>query len=189
MAGNGEALAVSKSEMDQIKNKIEEAMRRAPEFQALKQHIQITVTGEGLRIELLETKKGMFFESGSPKPSEFGSDLLARLSQELGKLPNRILLEGHTDSKPFTSRAEYSNWELSADRANSARRLMQENGLRADQVSSVRGFADQRLRNAKDPEDPSNRRISLIVQYLLNKDGDPSMSAAPAKPNPAGKTP
>ncbi len=166
MAGAGETMPNATLDMKQIKDKIEQAMKRAPEFQALKEHIQITVTGEGLRIELLETEKGMFFTSGSPAPSPFGEDLLARLAQELAKLPNRIFIEGHTDAAAFSSSRAYSNWELSADRANAARRFMQEKGLRPDQVSQVRGYADQRLRNPKNPTDPSNRRISLIVQYL-----------------------
>src|SRR5207237_494701 len=166
LAGSGESIAVTKLDMTQIKEKIDQAMKKAPEFQALKEHIQITITGEGLRIELLETEKGMFFDSGSPKPSAFGQDLLARLAQELGKLPNKILIEGHTDAQPFLGRGGYSNWELSSDRANASRRLMQEKGLREDQISQVRGFADQRLRNPKNPADPSNRRISVIVQYL-----------------------
>ena len=183
LAGNGEALAVSKDDMNQIRKKLEEAMKRAPDFQALKDHIQITVTGEGLRIELLETKKGMFFDSGSSRPSNFGEDLLKRLAAELGRLPNRILIEGHTDSKPFTSESEYSNWELSSDRANSARRIMQESGLRANQVSSVRGFADQRLRNPKDSEDPTNRRISVIVQYMTGMAGE-KPPAEPEKEKP-----
>jgi chemotaxis protein MotB len=88
------------------------------------------------------------------------------LAQELGKLPNKISIEGHTDSKPFAVGVAYGNWELSADRANSARRLMQENKLTVDQVSQVRGFADQRLRKPDQPFDSSNRRVSLIVQYL-----------------------
>ena len=166
MAGAGETLPNATLDMKQIKDKIEQAMKQAPGFQALKEHIQITVTGEGLRIELLETEKGMFFTSGSPAPSPFGEDLLARLAQELAKLPNRIFIEGHTDASPFSSNRAYSNWELSADRANAARRFMQEKGLRPDQVSQVRGYADQRLRTPKNPTDPSNRRISLIVQYL-----------------------
>jgi chemotaxis protein MotB len=139
---------------------------KAPEFQKLKDHISMTVTGEGLRIELLETEKGMFFESGSANPSEFGRDLLARLAVELGKLPNKLFMEGHTDAKPFANNGAYSNWELSADRANSARRWMQSSGIRPDQITQVRGYADQRLRNPKDPSDASNRRISVIVQYL-----------------------
>ena len=99
--------------------------------------------------------------------------MLMMLAQELGKLPNTISIEGHTDSKPFAGTGNYSNWELSADRANAARRLMQQNGLRADQVTQVRGYADQRLRKPDEPEDASNRRISVIVQYLgRGKDDD-----------------
>jgi chemotaxis protein MotB len=75
-------------------------------------------------------------------------------------------MEGHTDARPFASRNGYSNWELSADRANSARKLMQESGLRQDQVAEVRGFADQRLRRPDDPNSASNRRVSIVVKYL-----------------------
>jgi len=95
--------------------------------------------------------------------------MLVLLAQELGKLPNKLALEGHTDSKPYAEGSNYGNWELSSDRANAARRLMQHEGIRADQITQVRGFADQRLRNPGDPLDPSNRRISLIVQYLEKK--------------------
>jgi chemotaxis protein MotB len=84
----------------------------------------------------------------------------------MGKLPNKISIEGHTDSKPYSRSRDYGNWELSTDRANAARRLMQDKGLRDDQVSQVRGYADQRLRTTEDPLNPSNRRISVIVQYL-----------------------
>jgi chemotaxis protein MotB len=166
VAGQGDSLNISRIEMDRIKELLDQAMKRAPEFQKLKDHISMSVTGEGLRIELLETEKGMFFESGSSAPSEFGKDLLARLAAELGKLPNKIFMEGHTDAKPFADSRGYSNWELSADRANSARRIMQSSGIRGDQITQVRGYADQRLRNPKDPNDASNRRISVIVQYL-----------------------
>ncbi len=173
LAGSGESLAVSAMNMTQIKDKLEEAMKKAPQFQALKDHIQMTVTGEGLRVELLETQTGMFFDSGSPQPSAFGQSVLSRLAQELAKMPNKILVEGHTDASPFSSGRVYSNWELSSDRANAARRLMQEKGLREDQVTQVRGYADQRLRNPEKPGDPSNRRISLIVLYA-NGGADPA---------------
>jgi chemotaxis protein MotB len=187
MAGNAASLGLTKDDMAQIKKKIEEAMKRAPEFKALKDHISITVTGEGLRIELLETKDGMFFESGNAQPSPFGKDLLERLAAELGKMPNRVLIEGHTDSAPFVSRPDYSNWELSTDRANGARRLMQRRGLRPDQVTSVRGFADQQLRNAQDARDPTNRRITVIVQYMGTDTPDTSKSEAPEKSKGEGE--
>jgi chemotaxis protein MotB len=164
-AGTGETLAIKKDDMSKLQETLESAMKQIPEFQQMKDQVRLTITGEGLRIELLETEKGLFFQSGNSKPSQTGQDLLLALAQQLAKLPNNILLEGHTDSKPFAAGGAYGNWELSADRANSARRLMQANGLRPDQVVQVRGFADQKLWNKENPDDPSNRRISVIVQY------------------------
>lgn len=164
MSGNGESLTISKDHMDLLKGKIEQALRKSPEFSKLKDYVEMTVTGEGLRIELLESEKGMFFESGQPLPTDAGKDLLIRLAKEIGKMSNTILVEGHTDSRSY-QKADYSNWELSTDRANAARRIMQENGLRPDQVKQVRGFADQQLRLPDEPENPRNRRISIIIQY------------------------
>jgi chemotaxis protein MotB len=90
--------------------------------------------------------------------------LLALLATELKTLPNDLLIEGHTDATPYSSDANYSNWELSADRANSARRLLQQHGVRSNQVTQVRGYADQLLRVKTNPSDPSNRRISILVR-------------------------
>jgi chemotaxis protein MotB len=149
-----------------LKEQLQKSIRQIPKFDELQNHIDMTVTNEGLRIELTETANGVFFESGSDRMSAAGSDLVKLLAEELGKLPNNIAIEGHTDSKPYPPGAIYTNWELSSDRANSARRLMQNNGIRQDQITQVRGFADQRLRKPDSPLDPSNRRISLIVQYL-----------------------
>jgi len=169
MVGAGENFVVSKDNMEQLKEQLQKSIREVPKFDKLENHIDMTVTNEGLRIELTESAVGTFFDSGSARMSADGSDLLKLLAQELGKLPNHIAMEGHTDSKPYPAGATYGNWELSADRANAARRLMQQNGIGADQVTQVRGFADQRLRKADAPLDPSNRRISLIVQYLDKK--------------------
>ena len=165
-AGVDKTVEVSKDNMVELKRELERVIKTLPKFQAMKDQISITVTAEGLRIELMETKAGMFFQSGSARATDVGVSLLRVLSGELGKLPNRILIEGHTDATPYVSSGSYSNWELSSDRANQARQLMQASGLRGGQVFQVRGFADQELRNVKDPNDPGNRRITVIVQYL-----------------------
>jgi chemotaxis protein MotB len=150
-------------------------------FREAKDHIEMTVTSEGLRIELSESAAGTFFDSGSAQLNADGRELLITLAQELGKLPNKISIEGRTDSNPYTGSATYGNWELSTDRANAARRLMQQNGGGADQVVQVRGFADQRLRKPEAHLDPSNRRISLIVQYIAkNIDEDDATPPTPA---------
>jgi len=160
------AAPMSKDDLGKVKAEIEKAIRQVANFDKLKDHIELSVTPEGLRIELLESQKGTFFEIGQPEPNANGRELLITIAEELGKIPNKILIEGHTDSQPFAGAANYTNWELSADRANASRRLMQLHGLRADQVAQVRGFADQQPRNAKDPSDSANRRITLIVRYL-----------------------
>jgi len=165
-AGLGNAIEVPKEDMAKLREKIQEALKTVPNFRNLKDHVEITITSDGLRIELLETEAGMFFESGKPVPTESGSQLLGTLAVELGKLPNSLMIEGHTDSKPYSGDAAYSNWELSADRANSARKIMQAQGLRLEQVAQVRGFAERQLRHPEDPTNASNRRVSVIVEYL-----------------------
>ena len=184
MIGSGEAFQLSKQDMPKLKEQLQKSIRQMNDFDKLKNQIEMTVTSEGLRIELLESEAGTFFDSGNANPSANGKDLLTTLAAQLGQLPNKISIEGHTDSKPFAGKGSYSNWELSADRANAARRIMQESGVRADQVSQVRGYADQRLRKPDAPEDASNRRISLIVQYLVKPEED---DEKPAAGNEAGE--
>jgi chemotaxis protein MotB len=181
-AGAGENFVLNKDNMPKLKNQLEDKIRQMNDFEKLKSHVEMTVTSEGLRIELTESAAGTFFDSGSPKLNADGRELLVTLAQELGKLPNKLSIEGHTDSKPYATSGNYSNWELSTDRANAARRLVQANGIRGDQITQVRGFADQRLRKLDDPLDASNRRISLIVQYIV-KDNDEEA----ARPSAAGE--
>jgi chemotaxis protein MotB len=165
-SGSADNLPITKDNIQQLKERLEKSVHALNNLKSLSNQIEITVTPEGLRIELLETKDGSFFQTGSAVLNANGRELLTVLAQQLGTVPNRLSIEGHTDAHPYTGRAGYSNWELSTDRANAARRLMQEKGLRSDQVSQVRGYADQMLRVPSNPFDPSNRRITLIVQYL-----------------------
>ena len=190
-AGAGENFTLTKDDMPKLKDQLEEKIRQMNDFEKLKSHVEMTITSEGLRIELMESASGTFFDSGSPKLNVDGRDLLVTLAQELGKLPNRISIEGHTDSKPYATTGNYSNWELSTDRANAARRLMQINGVGAAQVTQVRGFADQRLRKPENPLDPSNRRVSLIVQYTPKNtgEGDAKPSTPAEEKKPDEKTP
>jgi chemotaxis protein MotB len=187
MVGAGENFIITKDNMPKLKDQLQQAMKQMSDFEKLKNHIEMTVTTEGLRIELSESATGTFFDSGSPKLNADGQELLIMLAQELGKLPNKLSIEGHTDSKPYAPSAAYSNWELSSDRANAARRIMQANGIRPDQVTQVRGFADQRLRKPDAPQDPANRRISLIVQYILKDDGDDDKESSGEKKEGAAK--
>jgi chemotaxis protein MotB len=164
--GDAENLPIDKDNVEKLKERIQKAIQNQKDLEKLAKQVEITITPEGLRIELIENKNGTFFESGSAKLSESGQELLGMLAGQLKSLPNHLLLEGHTDAQPYAPDATYTNWELSADRANAARRLLRTDGVRQDQVSQVRGYADQMLRVKNDPYDPSNRRISLIVQWV-----------------------
>lgn len=164
MTGNGPAAIKNDAEMQKLKEKIEKEIQQKAELQKLSKQIEITITPEGLRIEMLEGKNGTFYQSGSPQLSARGQELLALLAGELKTIQNPLLIEGHTDAQPYASDTGYSNWELSADRANAARRLLQQDGVRADQVTQVRGYADQMLRVKSNPFDPTNRRISILVK-------------------------
>jgi chemotaxis protein MotB len=180
MTGTGDAAiaAASTGQLEKLKEKIEQAIKERKDLEKLSKQIEMTITSEGLRIELLEGKDGTFYEIGSPKLNANGQELLTLLATELKTLPNSLLIEGHTDATPYSGSITtgYSNWDLSADRANSARRLLQQSGVRSNQVSQVRGYADQMLRVKNNPTDPSNRRVSILVK---NDDAPvPELSAA-----------
>jgi chemotaxis protein MotB len=168
--GVAEEMPFDKEKIEKLKEQLQQQIQQSAILKDVSKQVEMTITPEGLRIELLESKDGTFFDSGSTTLKADGKDMLSLLASKLTDVPNRVSVEGHTDSTPFASKI-YSNWELSEDRANVARRLMQHpGGLRENQVSQVRGFADQRLRTPLTPLDPSNRRISLIVQYLTPAD-------------------
>jgi len=170
MSGTGQNVTVTadsgenQKQLEELKEKLEQEIKARKDLEKLIKQIEITITPEGLRIEMLEDKNGTFYQSGSAHLSESGQELLALLAAELKTLPNQLLIEGHTDAAPYSNDADYSNWELSADRANSARRLLQQDGVRTDQVTQVRGYADQFLRVKNNPYDPSNRRVTILVK-------------------------
>jgi chemotaxis protein MotB len=182
MSGTGETVSIAgKEDLQKLKEKLEQEIKARKELQKLSKQIEITITPEGLRVELLEDKNGTFYQSGSTYLSNSGQELLSLLASELKTLPNNLLIEGHTDATQYSNDANYSNWELSADRANSARRLLQQDGVRQDQVTQVRGYADQLLRVKNNPTDPSNRRISILVKNLVAAPAEMKGAAAVGK--------
>lgn len=147
--------------------KLEHMIASKPEFSKFKNQIKITISKEGLRIELIENAHGLFFAIGSAALQPETAKLLSLIAKELGHIPNRIIIEGYTDARQFV-RKNYSNWELSTDRANAARRVMQAGGLRPKQVLEVRGYADNRLRDPANPYSYTNRRVSILVTPLVS---------------------
>jgi chemotaxis protein MotB len=180
--GTGDATAVKKQDMAKLKDNLMKTIEKMANYDKIKNLIEITVTPEGLQIELMEDPHGTFFELGSAEPSPILQNLLKVLAPEVGKLPNPLSIEGHTDSKPYSGLKAYGNWELSTDRANTARRLMESSGVRPDQVLQVRGFADRKLRKPKAPLDASNRRVTLIIQYLPSPAQPPAIISTGALP-------
>lgn len=186
-SGTGQALPLKRSDMNELKERLQHAAQQLPHFDRLSKQIEITASPEGLRIELLEDPGGTFFDLGSATPTPALAQFLALASKELGGVPNKISIEGHTDSLPYSGSANYTNWELSADRANAARRLMQSSGIGTHQIAQIRGFADQLPRKPDHPEDPSNRRITLIVQAdpdVVDRVQSPSNLAQVETPRP-----
>ena len=174
MAGAGHSVDVSQADMPKLKEKLLASARQLPNFERLKKQVEISASPDGLRIELMEQPGGTFFELGNAEPTPALQELLAVIAKELGKMPNKISIEGHTDSHPYSNKTGYTNWELSSDRANAARRMLQSNGVGLAQISQVRGFADQMPRLAQKPEDPSNRRITVVVDAMPEVDAGPA---------------
>lgn len=136
------------------------------DFRDLVDNIVVEITDEGLRIEIMESNNDAFFEVGTASLKGSAREILITIGKQMKELNNKIVVEGHTDARPFPNGSNgYSNYELSADRANSARRVLIESGLASNQVDEIRGYADNRLRDPKNPFDIVNRRISIIVKF------------------------
>jgi chemotaxis protein MotB len=148
--------------MEDTATAISKAFNEDKLLEAFKDQISFEFTDEGLRIQIQDKLKQVLFDSGSAKLKPYTLSILKEIGQELGKLPNHILIGGHTDSMVYPGKA-YTNWELSADRANSARRVLEASGLRPGQVQRVTGYADSVPLDNHDPSDPQNRRISIVV--------------------------
>jgi chemotaxis protein MotB len=172
--------------------KIEDAIASTPEFDKFKDKIQITVAKEGLRIELVENSTGLFFDVGSAQIKPETVKLLKLVAQEVGRLNNNVMIEGYTDARPYVGK-DYSNWELSTDRANTARRILEKNGVRQGQVLQVRGFADRNLKHPDQPMEAANRRVSILVaatpEKMAQDIAPPKPQAVPGKPSVVPQNP
>lgn len=158
---------------------------------ALKQYqdnINIQMTPDGLKIDVMDSDKFGMFEPGTSRLTVHGQTILARIAELVKKLPNYMSLTGHTDASPAeTGRADYTNWELSSDRAQTTRRFLTKSGLEAERAKKVTGMADRELFTPQEPRGPKNRRVSLIMlrgSHILIPDGAVPKSAEPEVPAP-----
>lgn len=154
--------------MQRVGDRIRESLNSADGLGRVGTQVEIVASKEGLRIELLEAGGGeTFFPFGSAAMKPVTRTALQTIAAELIGVPNSIIVEGHTDAAPFGSRAGYSNWELSSDRAHAARRVLELRGIGDDRIKEVRGYADKHLRVADNPLHASNRRITILLPLFL----------------------
>ena len=147
--------------------RIGEALAEAPEVGALRARVETVVTAGGLRIELIEgdPDESLFFALGSAQLRDAGRAALMVIGHELAGLENPVILEGHTDAAQYGI-GDYSNWELSSDRANAARRVLQRSGVEQARFHEVKGLADRDLRDPGHPLSPVNRRITITLPFV-----------------------
>jgi chemotaxis protein MotB len=150
--------------LEQAAQHLRDKLSAIPEFDKIKDRIEIKVTPEGLQIEMLDSAKEGFFDSGSATLKPETVVLLTAIAPELAGLGHPVVIDGHTDTAPYAATNGYTNWELSADRANAARRVLQVGGIKPNQLEAVRGYADTKLRLPDKPLDAQNRRISILVR-------------------------
>lgn len=164
----------------------EQALRRRlaeiEGFERIAHLVEVTLTDEGLRIELMESEQGAFYALGSPALTPIGRRVVEAVGDSLRTSSGRVVIEGHTDSLAYAP-GGYSNWDLSTDRANAARRVLEGSGVAADRVEEIRGYASGRPRLADHPEDPRNRRVSILLRDAA---AAPAESSPPARVVPDG---
>jgi chemotaxis protein MotB len=157
--------AEAKRLLEEAATELRKQLSGMEHFEQIMKQVEIKMTDSGLNIQMVEMPNSLFFDVGSANLSTAAEEVLQILARQLSKLPNKLVIEGHTDSRPYPAGAGYSNWELSTERANCARRYMINHGLPAEQVAEVSGYADTRLRHPENPADVGNRRISITVLY------------------------
>jgi chemotaxis protein MotB len=180
----GTASPPQQAEMEKFRQEGDRLMQMIaaiPDLIKFKDQIEIKITKDGLRIELIEQAEGLFFDIGSARLKPDAMQLLRLIASRIGTFPNDVVIEGHTDSRPYT-RSGYNNWDLSTDRANSARRVIEEGGIRERQITSVNGYADRRLKNPDKPLDYANRRVTILVAFSASLGSEPKTIAPAAAP-------
>jgi chemotaxis protein MotB len=177
---------IDRASLERSAQRIRDALAALPEADKLKGQIEIKATPDGMRIELIDSKEGTFFDNASAVLKPATERILGVIGREITTLDRPVVVEGHTDSRPYNKSDGYTNWELSADRANAARRQMERTGLKPSLVRAVRGLADRQLANDADPLDPRNRRVSILVVAHVS---DFASVAGDSAPHAAGEKP
>jgi chemotaxis protein MotB len=159
------AEAMERRQLDSLHKELRQAIDKSQALKPFKDQLLLDITPEGLRIQIIDTRNRPMFDLGSTLLKDYTTRILSELGPYLNSVPNKVSISGHTDNTPYAGGARngYSNWELSADRGNAARRALVSGGLKEDKVARVVGLSSAILFDKKDPRNPINRRISIIV--------------------------
>jgi chemotaxis protein MotB len=171
---------------------LREAVSKSQALQPFKDQLLLDITPEGIRIQIVDAQNRPMFDVGSARLRDYTQSILKELSPYLSSVPNRISITGHTDIRPYPGQGGYSNWELSADRANAARRALVNAGMPDEKIARVVGLSSSVLFDRQDPQNPINRRISIVImtkhaeEEALKTD---TVNATPAGAAPVGTAP
>jgi chemotaxis protein MotB len=157
------AQEAEKRQLESLMEDLRKAIDQSQALEPFKDQLLLDITPEGLRIQIVDKQNRPMFDLGRTNLKDYTTQILHEVAKYLNTVPNRVSLSGHTDAKPYTGARGYSNWELSADRANAARRALLEGGLEGPKIARVVGLASSVLFDRKNPYNPINRRISIIV--------------------------
>jgi chemotaxis protein MotB len=190
---------VERERLELLLQELQTKVNENPQLQKFKDQILFEITQDGLRIQIMDAENRPMFDLGSAHLQPYFEDILLAMADTIKAVPNKISISGHTDAKPYSGAGEFGNWELSANRANAARRALVAGGYPDSQVARVVGYASSSLFDRKSPLNPVNRRIDIIV--LTKKaqreiegeqnapDADKPDAAAPANPPGAAVDP
>ncbi len=193
-----QARQADKARLQELMKQLNAAIQNSQALAPFKDQLLLDITPEGLRIQIVDKLNRPMFDTGSATLKPYTVQILHELGESIDGVPNRISISGHTDDARYTSEHDYSNWELSADRGNAARRALIAGGLEADKVSRVVGLAASVPFDKQNPADPINRRISIIVMTTQAEnaarsqemaDGKHAVPATPSKPAPTPTSP
>jgi len=185
------AEAAERKNLESLMKQLKEAIQKSDMLKAYKDQLLLEITPEGLRIQIVDAQNRAMFDRGSSQLKDYTTAILKELSVYLNSVDNRLSITGHTDTTTYGGEHGFSNWELSAERANSARRAMVEGGLAPEKIARVVGLSSSVLFNRADPTNPINRRISIIVMTkqaeaaALATEAPAQTTTAAAEPAPA----
>jgi chemotaxis protein MotB len=173
--------------LETLMEELKEAVSKSQALEPFKDQLLLDITPEGIRIQIVDAQNRPMFDVGSARLRDYTQSILHELTPYLSSVPNRISITGHTDIRPYPGQGGYSNWELSADRANAARRALVLAGLPDEKIARVVGLSSSVLFDKQDPQSPINRRISIVI--MTKQAEEDALKTDVANTTPAASSP